>query len=178
MVEETKQLAETIGPLGALGVDVKLFFAQLVNFTVVVLVMWRWVYRPLLAFMDERTKKIEQGLNDARDSEVLRKATEQERDRLILEARKQAKEIIDDARGRAAEEHEESGKAARMEADRIIEQGKARVLDEREKMARELTGEMGELVIAAVGRITHEKLDEKKDAELIERSLRDSNIAV
>ena len=51
MVTEAKQVAESAGILGPLGVDVKLFIAQLVNVGVVLFVMWRWVYKPLLKVM-------------------------------------------------------------------------------------------------------------------------------
>src|SRR5262245_33785531 len=56
---------EAAGPLGALGVEWNLFAAQLLNFAIVFYVMHRFVYKPLLKLLDERTAKIEQGLADA-----------------------------------------------------------------------------------------------------------------
>ena len=51
--------------LANLGIDWKLLLAQVVNFVVVLLVLRRFAYQPMLRLLDERTHKIEKGLADA-----------------------------------------------------------------------------------------------------------------
>ena len=67
VVEEQNE--SEAGILGNLGLDPGLFIAQLVNFLVVLLVLWRFAYRPLLKLLSERTEKIEGGLKMAKEME-------------------------------------------------------------------------------------------------------------
>jgi F0F1-type ATP synthase membrane subunit b/b' len=52
--------------LGKLGINAPLFLAQLVNFSIVLLVMWKWVYTPLVKLMDKRAQEIADGLHKSR----------------------------------------------------------------------------------------------------------------
>ncbi|MBL8031980.1 MAG: hypothetical protein JNK33_06710, partial [Candidatus Doudnabacteria bacterium] len=51
--------------LGSLGLNAKLFIAQLVNFSIIFFVLWRWVFKPITRHLQERTTRIEQSLQDA-----------------------------------------------------------------------------------------------------------------
>jgi hypothetical protein len=62
---ETHATTLEVGLIGTLGLNRDLFFAQLFNFAVVFFVMWRWVYKPLVKAMDERSATIAKGLSDA-----------------------------------------------------------------------------------------------------------------
>lgn len=114
-----------------LGLDGRLFLAQLVNVLLVFLILWRWVFRPLGVRMREREARIQAGLEQAeviakereslkRERERQRKALEREanqleltaRDRaeadakrLIEDAKAQARQILAEAEARAAHDH-------------------------------------------------------------------------
>src|SRR3990167_8006954 len=57
--------AESAGGIGSLGINLKLFIAQLINFGIILLVLWKWVFTPVAKKLTERTEKIEKSLNDA-----------------------------------------------------------------------------------------------------------------
>ena len=171
MVEETKQVAEAAGVLGTLGIDGKLFFAQLINFSVVLLVMWRWVYRPLVKIMDDRAKKIEQGLKDADSSAALKKLAEEEKAKIVMEARVAAKAIAEDAERTAVKQREETIKKTRQEVEGIVAQGRDQLRTEKEAMVAEAKAEVAGVVVLAVEKIAGEKLDARKDEKLIRESI-------
>jgi len=172
MVQEAAQAAESAGLLGTLGIDYKLFLAQLVNFGVVLFVIWKFVYGPLMKVLDERSAKIEQGLKDAEESAKLRSASAEDRDRTIAEARVQAREIIERANADAAAAADDKVRKAKEEVERIVLQGKDQLHTEREKMLRDAQGELAGLLVAATEKIARERLDEKKDAALIADALK------
>jgi len=176
MVEETKQVAESVGVLGSLGIDGKIFLAQLVNVGVVMLVMWRWVYRPLLKVMDERTQKIEKGLRDAEESAALKQRAEQDKEQVILEARLKAKDIIEEARTAAQAQGEAMVSKAKAEVEKIVGQGREQLARSKSVMLEEAKHELGDLLVLAVAKVTDEKLDLKKDEELIKKSLAQAEI--
>ncbi|MDD5251227.1 MAG: F0F1 ATP synthase subunit B [Patescibacteria group bacterium] len=171
MVVEAKQVAESAGILGPLGVDVKLFLAQLVNFGVVMFVMWRWVYRPLLKVMDERTGKIETGLKQAEEAAALRAGAETDKEKVIMEARLRAKEIMEEAERLATEERAASVAKAKTEVERLVSQGKSQLAEEKTRIVQEARAETAELVALAVEKIAGEKLDMRKDEAIIRAAL-------
>ena len=68
----TRIAAETVeatGGLGSLGLNVKIFIAQLINFAIVVLVLWKWVYNPIVALLEKRQTTIEKSLKEAKEIE-------------------------------------------------------------------------------------------------------------
>jgi F-type H+-transporting ATPase subunit b len=173
MVEETKQIAESAGALGALGVDGKLFLAQLVNFGVVLFVMWKWVYTPLLKVMDERTAKIEKGLKDAEDSAAALRIAGEEKDRIVAEARAKAKGIIEEANATGEAARQDAVRKAKEEVERVVAQGKERLQSEKQAMLDGAKQELAGLVALATERVVGDAIDAAGDDKLIRAALKD-----
>jgi F-type H+-transporting ATPase subunit b len=171
MVEQVQQAAGLAGIVGPLGVDVKLFIAQLINMSVVIFVMWRWVYKPLLKVMDERTGKIEKGLKQAEQAAATLIGAEKEKEVALVEARRKAKEIVDEASRIAGEEREAIIKKARGEVEHLVSQGKNQLADEKSRILREVRVEAADLVALAVENLVREKIDARKDEALIRSAL-------
>ncbi len=171
MVAEAQQVAQSTGVLSSLGIDWKLFIAQLVNVSVVVFVMWRWVYRPLMKVLDERTRKIEKGLQDAQEAAASRQAAGEERQKIVIEARQKAKDIGEEAAAAASAERDAAVRKAREDVEKLVAQGKEQLKDEKARMIEEVRAEVGELVALAVEKIAAERLDPKKDEALIRKAL-------
>ncbi|OIO52788.1 ATP synthase F0 subunit B [Candidatus Uhrbacteria bacterium CG_4_10_14_0_8_um_filter_58_22] len=169
---EAQHVVEGVGVAATLGLNWKLFLAQLVNFGLVLLVVWRFVYRPLMKVMDERSGKIERGLKDAEESKALRELADIEKQKLIVEARRQAKEIMETTEADAKSRQEEVAVKTRTEVERIVTDGKRRLRDEQEAMLKEAKAEISGLVIAATEKILREKIDPKRDLKLIETAIR------
>lgn len=178
MVTEAQQAAQSAGVLGPLGIDAKLFAAQLVNFGIVAYVLWRWAYKPLLKVMDDRERKIAQGLKDADASAIARSAAEAEAADIITEARHKAKAIIDEAEAAAERERQRGMQRAKEEAEKVVAQARAQIASERAKLVAEVKAEAGTLVALAAERVLRSKLDGKKDADLIAAAIRDVERAV
>ena len=174
MVAEATSAAEQAGLLGTLGINYKLFLAQLLNFGLVAFVIWKWVYNPLLKMLDERTTKIEQGLKDAEESAALKASSSEEKGAVIAEARSNARQIMEDAEVNAQEVADEKVRKTKEEVERIVTQGKDQLQSEREKMVREAKAELADLLVLATEKVAGEKLDAKKDAALIQKALKDA----
>lgn len=174
MVAEATTAAAQAGLLGTLGIDYKLFLAQLLNFGLVVFVIWKWVYTPLLKVLDERTAKIEQGLKDAKESGELRASSSEEKDAIVAEARANARKIVEESEVNAQKVADERVQKTREEVERIVTQGKDQLQSDREKMVRDVKAEIADILVMATEKIAGEKLDVKKDASLIEKALKEA----
>src|SRR3989344_1771355 len=76
--QAAEHAGESGGAIGTLGLNWKLFIAQLINFSVIMFILWRWVFRPVGGALESRRKKIEESVAKA---ETIEKQM-QESDRL------------------------------------------------------------------------------------------------
>jgi F-type H+-transporting ATPase subunit b len=163
---------ESESVLGTLGVNGKLFIAQLVNFTVIFLILWRWVFRPIGKRLDDRSKQIEQSLQDASDIHAQKLEFESWKQKEMQSARIEAANIVtkakDEAEGLRAEiVAKAKDEEARLRTDglELLERERTAILDESKK---ELAG----LVVGAVEKVLREKMTDKKDFELASEALK------
>jgi F-type H+-transporting ATPase subunit b len=153
-------------------IDYKLLIAQIINFVIVFLVLYFFALKPLFKVMKERSEKIEKGLEDAKKINEKLADIEAEQKKVIAEARKEASAIL----AKTAEQAEEKKKAmvakAKEEIGQIINKEKEQMRSEKAQTLKEIKKETMDLVIATVEKILDERMDGKKDKELIEKILK------
>lgn len=159
------------GVVGTLGLNAKLFIAQLVNFAIVLFVLWRWVFKPVANGLEARTAKIEQSLRDADTTEQERAQFQQWKNEEIAKTRKQAAEIIATAKSDADAVKTSMMIDTRNEQEKLIERTKQQLAMEQTKTITEAKQQLADLVVTATEKILQSKLDEKKDKELIKKTL-------
>jgi len=157
--------------LSKLGIDWKLLIAQIVNFLVLLFVLWKFAYGPILAMLEKRQKKIEKGLKDADEAHKKLTESEERQKEVLKKARTEAKDIVEKAHVQAEKSKAEIAVEAKSQAEKIIINAKAEIEQEKQKTIAEIKSEIGGLVVAAAEKIVGEKMDEKKNRELIEESL-------
>lgn len=154
--------------LGALGVNWKLFIAQLLNFSVVLFVMWKWVYTPLLKAIDVRTAKIDKGLKDAEAASAARVGAEKSSEEAVLAARKEAQRILEEAQ-KAAEAQRASMRAqTQEELKTLVQQGKDALAAEKEKMVQGARSEIAELAVEAARKAIGERMTDAQKKAMLE----------
>lgn len=149
-------------------IDWKLIIAQLVNFAIVLFVLYKFAYGPMMKLMDERTKKIDKGLKDAENShKKLQEIAEKEK-AVLVEARKQAQEIVDKAEAAASKTKDEIIAESKQQAQKILDDTAKKIELEKNQMLAEVKTQVAELVVAATGKVIDEKMDGEKDRKIIE----------
>ncbi|MFA5872007.1 MAG: F0F1 ATP synthase subunit B [Parcubacteria group bacterium] len=158
--------------LTKLGIDWKLLVAQIINFLVLLFVLYKFAYRPLLAMLEKRTKKIEQGLKDAELSHKQLEESEKRQAEVLHKARLEAKDIVEKAREQAEKGRSEIVAESKTQSDKLISDARAQIEQEKQKMFSEIKSEIGGLVVAATEKIIDEKLSSEKDKNLIEKVIK------
>ena len=156
------------GLISTFHLDIKLIAAQLVNFSIVLLVLYKFAYKPLLEKMNERTETIEKGLEDAKKAQARLEESQKEKEQIVLKARREAKAILEDAHRIGEKNRDEVIAKTKEEAKKVVEDAKAQISAEKSKMLREVKQEVGNLVALATEKILGEKMSDKKDKEMIE----------
>ena len=153
--------------------DVKLLVAQIINFAVVLAVLYWLVFKPLLKTMEERSKKVAKSLVDAKKIEEQLALTQADYQKEIVQAKKEASLILEQARARADETKKEMIVRVKEEIGLMVNQQKAKLEQEKAVVLKEIRQDVAGLVIKTVEKVLNKKLDEKGDQELIKNLIKE-----
>jgi F-type H+-transporting ATPase subunit b len=164
--------AESSG-IGALGVDGKAFVIQLITFVLAFLVLKKWAFGPIVKMMDQRRETIESGVTLGEEMKKERAKLDEQITAELAKARQEADNIIarsnDDARQITADAEAK----AHSKADGILKEAEARIEQDTARARKKLEGELVGLISDATEAIIGEKVDAKKDAQLIDKALKE-----
>jgi F-type H+-transporting ATPase subunit b len=151
-----------------LGINLGYLIFQILNFTIVCILLYAWAYKPILNMLDKRKTKIAQGLEDARVASEARANAEQEATKILAEAQNKANQVIHESTERAEAAAMEIKAAANTESTKEREASLVEVQLERDRMLGDLRSQVAALAIAAAQKLVGDALDEKRQHALID----------
>ncbi len=151
-----------------LGINLGFFIFQVLNFLVLVVLMYAFAYEPILKMLDNRKKKIAQGLEDARVAAEARENAEKEAREIIAKAQSEANQKVREATERAEAAAHEVQVRAEADAAKARETSLAEAALERDRILSDVRGQIAALAMAAAQRLIGETLDERRQRALIE----------
>ncbi len=149
------------------GIDWRLLLWQAVNFAVVLFVLKRFAIGPLIATLERRRVKIEEGLREAEAARKVLSDAETGRDGTLREAREKAGTILAEARAHSERLQEDLLAKARAEAAKILADGKASLTAEKDAMLRSAKAEVADLVVLAAAKAVPRVLTERDRETLL-----------
>ena len=141
---------------------------QMIAFAIFVAFCMKYVWPPIMAALEERTKQIADGLAAAERGRHEQELAEKRAQQVIHEAKEQANEIISQAQRRGNEIVDESKDTARIEGDRILVSAKAEIEQEANRAKDELRSQVGSIAIAGAAKILDREIDKKAHTDLLE----------
>jgi F-type H+-transporting ATPase subunit b len=155
--EEVLSLVELNGTL----------LAQIVNFLILVAILAKFAYKPLMQGLAERQQKIADNIDAAERERQEAEQLKLEYKQQLVEVRANAQAIVEKAEKLAEENKEEILKAARAERDRILQNVQEEVARERELALARLKGEVVALSMTAATKIVQQNMDTEINAKLV-----------
>lgn len=157
---------------GILGFDLKIFLIQLITFVFVFFIIKRFAFKPIVSMLEKRRQIIEDGVLLGEKMEKKEAEMAQETDKIVREARHDADRIIQNAHKESREVLAAAEKSAKQKSDAILKEADARIGEDTLRARRSLEKDLVGLVSEATEALVHEKVDTKKDAEIVERALK------
>lgn len=142
------------------GISWPFFLAQVLNFTVVAIILWKFAFKPVMATLDERQKKIADGLRYTEEMQAKLAAAQQESATIIRNSQLDAARIIDEARKAAKEYLDKQTQEAAVQANDLLAKARQAVELEHKKMLAETRGEIARLVVTTTERVLAKKLSD------------------
>ena len=157
--------------LETLGIHFPSLAIYLVNFLLVLVLLYLFAYKPILRLMDQRAGRIRESLEAAERAREDAASSQEAIQEQITEARCEGQRIMDQTR-EAAERFrtEEMGKA-RQEAEAFVERARSDIQRERDSALAEVRASFGDLAITAAERVIRSSLDRTAHEDLINQVL-------
>lgn len=157
----------------ALGIDLKLIIAQVVNFGIVLFLLQRFLYKPIISMLDERKEKIARGLEDSEKAKETLTKSEETAGKAREKAYAEAKEFSSEAEREAGEKAIVIINKANEQAEKILEKANEEAAGAKEKALLEAKREINNVVILALDKIIGEELNKDQKEKLTAKAIKE-----
>ena len=157
-----------------LGITWSTLVAQIINFFILLGLLYLVAYKPIMRMFDERSKKIKESMEQTEFIKEQAAHADEEVKKRLEAAGKEGQELITRAMRTGEEGRQKVHQEARKEAEALIEKARLEIQRERDEVIDELRREFTDLTIEAAGKVIERSLDKEAHRELIDKVLEES----
>ncbi|MEE8413242.1 MAG: F0F1 ATP synthase subunit B [Dehalococcoidales bacterium] len=159
-----------------LGINVSTLIAQLINFTVLLVLLYLVAYKPILKIFDERSNRIKESIEQTESIKEQAASSEASAKKQIEAASKEGQEMVARAVKAGDEIRQKAKEEAKPEAEALISKARVEIQRERDEAIDELRKEVAELTISAAEKVIEQQLDKEAHRQLIDKVLAESEV--
>ena len=161
---QVEQIATTF------GVDWTHLIAQIISFSIVCAILYKYAYGPILAMLEQRREQIAQGIANAEKIKAELDKTETQRQEVMVRAHTQGAKFIEEARAAAARLQAQETQKAIAAAEQIMAKAREAAAQDHARMLAELKREVGRLVVQTTTAVTGKILTAEDQRRLAEET--------
>jgi F-type H+-transporting ATPase subunit b len=166
--------ADAHGAEGSLlHIDLGLMIWTVVSFIVLLYVLGRYAYKPMMFLVERREKQIRESLEEAEEAKRKAEAAASEREEILRKAQDEARKVVDGAKEAAEGQRKRILDETREDAARMMSQAEEEVKRERRQALAELTETVADLATDAAERIIRAELDKAKHLKLVDELIQE-----
>lgn len=154
-----------------LGIDWTLLVLQVLAFLVLVVVLGKFVYPIFMRIIDEREGRIEESLKAAREAADHASTVQEDIDKKLATARREAKDIVATAKDEANSMLAKADEKAKANADHLLEAARDEIAKETMAAKKALQNETLDLIVLATEKVVGKSIDAKADKTIIKKAL-------
>lgn len=147
---------------------------SIANFLILLYLLRRFLWGPVLRVLADRADKIREGLAAAEEAKRERERMREEAEALLARTRAEAQAISERTTKAAVQAAESIVSKARADAQRLVERARADAEQARRQALAELRSEVASLAVLAAGRILRREVDERAHRQLVEETIREA----
>lgn len=141
----------------AFGLDPKILLIQVFNFGVVLLVLWYFLYKPIMSVIDKRQKEIESGMKDAEKAHTDLEEADERKKQILSDANAQAERIVADGKEAAGHERADILKEAAERSERTVQDAVMRGEEAKNELLRQSKEEIAKMIVLGAEKVLREK---------------------
>lgn len=154
-----------------LGINLPSLLAQLVNFGILLGILYLVAYKPIMKMLDERANRIKESMEQTEVIKDKAEKAEEEIAEQLKEAGRQSQAVIDRGVRTGEEMRQKAREEARKEAEALLARARNEIRRERDGVIDDLRREFADLTILAAGKVIDRTLDKKAHRQLIDKVL-------
>jgi len=158
-----------------LGLNLPVLIANIVNFTVLLIVLRLVAWGPVMKMLDERREKIEASLSTAEQVKVQAAESERQVQEALESARREGQALIAQSQEIATRIQADARTQAQADSEAILTRARSEIALERDQAIAELRGEFADLTISAAEKVINQSLDKNAHQRLINEALAESS---
>lgn len=136
--------------LGVFGIDVKILIVQIINFALLLGILWYLLYKPLTKFIEGRRAQIIEGVAKAERAEAELRDANAKKSSILTQAAIESEKMIATAREAAKNKEEILVKMAQEKAERLVREAELQAQEERLRQIEESREEIAKMVVLGV----------------------------
>jgi F-type H+-transporting ATPase subunit b len=157
-----------------LGVTWSTLVAQIINFVILLGLLYLLAYKPILRMFDERSRRIKESMEQTESIREQAARADEDVKKRMEGAGKEGQEVISRAMRTGEEARQKIQQEARQEAEAILDRARLEIQRERDEAVDELRQEFADLTVEAAGKVIEKSLDKEAHRELINKVLDES----
>lgn len=158
--------------LNQFGINPILLAAQVVNFLILLFILKKFLYKPILKVLEERKQRIADSLKNAEEIERKLLLTEEEKEKVLAKASSDVQKMLDEAKKEIEIMKDEGKLQAQHLAAQIIKKGEESAQAEMDRRQQELMAHMAEIVALGMEKVTGKAFNRQDQKEIIEKEVR------
>ncbi|KKR75051.1 ATP synthase F0 subunit B [Candidatus Curtissbacteria bacterium RIFCSPLOWO2_01_FULL_41_28] len=153
------------------GIQPVLLLAQIVNFLIILYLLQKFFYKPIVKLLEQRKKRIEESLKNADLIEEKLKKTQEQSVQILAEAQKNSQALIASAKGESEKIISQATLEARKQLEEILTQSQVQIEAQRKQMQKQLEKETLNLVVEVVRKVLERTLKPKERQDLTTKAV-------
>ena len=162
------------GLISGLGINPSVLVTQIVTFLILLVLLRVVAYKPVMKWLDERSRRVKDSLEQAEAVQEKSARTEEELKKRLEEASREGQERIARALKAGEEVKQRAQEEAKREAEALVQRARKEIQRERDEAVSEVRREFADLTVLAAGKVIERTLDKEAHRELIEKVLEES----
>ena len=164
--------------LAKLGIEWPILLAQIVNFAILLAVLGKFVYKPVMRMLDERKEGVAKALEREEKASAKLASADAEREKILAQTRTDSQKLIDEAKQDGEDMKRKLLASAKEEIAKMKADADKRLKDERVRLVSDVKGEIGTLIVDTIEKTLGDVLDARAQGKMVEQALaviRESN---
>lgn len=158
------------------GLDPIFLAAQVVNFLIILYVLKRFLYKPILELLKKREDAIKEAVRKNEEARILLEKASLEEKAVLKRAEAFAKKIIDDAKSHAAETAKEIEDISKKQTEKILADASSQIKKEAAETEKRLTLTVSKIAIEFLEKSLKQLFSEKEQKEILKKALKEMKI--
>ena len=146
------------------------FFAQIINFLILLFILGKFAYKPLMKVLDERRERVANDQETAEKTRVEAEALKAQYSKQLADAREEANAILDKANKAGQKVHDDYMAQAQAEKDQMMTAAKQTIADEKDQALTYVRAQVITLATEIASKVVDQKLNSAADQEMVAKT--------